>query len=555
MFRTDRIIALDVGASKIVMAEFSAAKSGAPELLNYAVGHLDVDPESETDASAYIVSTIRQLMAERGIKPAPLFMTLSGQAVFPRYVKLPPVARDKVVQIIRYEAEQNVPFPIDEVVWDYQLISGGGPDDLNVMLVAVKIENITRLTDCVLAAGLEPEIIDAAPMALYNTVRYNYPGLPGCAMVLDIGARSSNLIFIEESRIFSRSIPVAGNAITTELMKEFGIPFKEAEELKLAHAFVAFGGVYAGPENETANRVSKIARNVITRLHAEINRSINFYRSQQGGQPPSLVLLTGGSAIIPHMDTFFREKLTVEVEYLNPFANIAVNESIEPKRIEGDLHLLGEVAGLALRRALTCPVEINLMPPDLLARRVLRRRQPFFILAGVGLILTMLCWWVYFHRMRAMLETRLETAGKRIADFRKIEGRLKSVQQEKQAVQKDLDEIALVIGTRTQWLQMIDAIHACLLDGMWLNSIRPLAPAGDRVEGVEIVGRGFDDKLKLAATVDKTPIVVYRDRLRESGLFSDKTELERQLLIDSTWEFTIRARLNKPIETSGDRLR
>ncbi len=553
MFRTDRIIALDIGASKMVLAEFSTTHSGVPELLNYAVGHLDMDPESESDPSAYIVACLRQLLAENQIKPAPLYMTLSGQAVFPRYVKLPPVARDKVVQIIRYEAEQNVPFPIEEVVWDYQLISGDTPDDLNAMLVAVKAEHITRLTDCVMAAGLEPDIIDVAPMALYNAVRYNYPDLQGCTMVLDIGARTTNLIFIEQSRIFSRSIPVAGNTITAELTKEFGINFKEAEQLKLAHAFVAFGGVYAGPENETADRVSKVVRNVITRLHAEINRSINFYRSQQGGKPPDRVLLTGGSCIIPHTDTFFREKLKIPVEYFNPLANMVVHESLDPRRLEGDLHLLGEVAGLALRRGLTCPVEINLMPPALLARRALRRRQPFFILAGIGLVLTLLCWWVYFHRMRAVLESRLENVTQRIAAFRRTQHNLDRVARDKENVQRDLSEIVRLIDQRTFWLRLMNTIHGCLLEGMWINAIRPVLHDG-RIEALEITGRGFNDKLRFAATVDKTPIVVYRDRLRESGYFSDKTDLERQLLRDPIWEFTIRAYLREPVEGVTDSL-
>ena len=109
MFKSDRIIALDIGASKVIVAEFMAAKTGVPELLNYGIGSLDISPESDSDISAFIVSAIRGIIREKGIKPAPLLMTLSGQTVFPRYVKLPPVTRDKVQQIIRYEAEQNVP--------------------------------------------------------------------------------------------------------------------------------------------------------------------------------------------------------------------------------------------------------------------------------------------------------------------------------------------------------------------------------------------------------------------------------------------------------------
>ncbi|NIY14600.1 MAG: hypothetical protein GWM98_06765, partial [Nitrospinaceae bacterium] len=101
---------------------------------------------------------------------------------------------------------------------------------------------------------------------------------------------------MEENRVFSRSVPVSGNTITSEIAKMFNIPFADAEALKLEHAEVGLGGVYEGPEEETAAQIAKIVRNVVTRLHAEVNRSINFYRSQQGGSPPSQVLLTGGSS-------------------------------------------------------------------------------------------------------------------------------------------------------------------------------------------------------------------------------------------------------------------
>jgi len=522
--RTNRIIALDIGASKVVLAEFAVSRDGAPELTNYGIGQLGIQLDSETDPSAYVVSTIRDLMRERNIKPAPLLMSISGQMVFPRYVKLPPVSRDKLMQMINYEAEQNVPFPIDEVVWDYQLIGDTGSGEQNVVLVAVKIENVTSLTDCVVAAGLEPEVVDVAPMALYNAVRYNYPDLESCTMILDIGARSSNVIFIEGNRVFFRSIPVAGNAITNELMKEFELPFKDAEELKLTHAFVAFGGVYAGPESEVADRVSKIVRNVITRLHAEVNRSINFYRSQQGGNPPSLVLLTGGSSIMPHLDTFFREKLNVQVEYLNPFVNVSVSDRIDADKVGGHLHLLGEVTGVALRRSLTCPVELNLMPPVLVAKKVLRRRQPFFALSAIGLVLIMLCWWVYVYRMHDMVGTRIGNLQDKITKLTQLSSELQTIKGDQEKSKQRVDSVVEVITLRTQWLEMIEAVHSCMLEGVWLKSLTPVVDNG-KVIRISIEGAGFNDKLDLAKVEGKTPVEVMLERLRSCGYFTADTAI------------------------------
>jgi len=545
LFNRDRILTLDIGASKLVLAEFTANRQGATQLVNYGIEPLGIEPEGESDPSAYIVSTVRELMREWNIRPAPVLMTISGQAVFPRYVKLPPVTRDKVMQIIRYEAEQNVPFPIEEVVWDYQLIeSGEGDGDLNVMLVAVKTDRVTSLTDCVLAAGLEPEIVDVAPMALYNAVRYNYPSLEGCTMVLDIGARSSNVIFVEEKRIFSRSIPVAGNAITQEIMKAFDLPFREAEELKREHAFVAFGGVYAGADNDTADRVSKIVRTVVTRLHAEVNRSVNFYRSQQGGSPPSLVLLTGGSSTLPHMDTFFREKLRVQVDYLNPFTNVSVSSQIDEERIGRDAFLMGEVTGLALRNALVCPVEINLMPSHIVARKVFRKRQPFFVVAAICIILTMLCWWAYFQRMSGSLADQVRQTEERIADLQEMSRRMKAARETRAVAEARFQRLSGVVGERTRWLHVLDALHRNVLDGMWLTALEPLEQGGD-VREIRIQGQGFIDKIESGTEVE-----TFRDRLIASPEFGEGTRIERlrdAMSGDYAVEFTIVCVLEEPI--------
>ena len=115
MLGSDRILALDIGNSKLVLAEFKITSSKNLELVKYTISPLGFDPETTTDSAAYIVSGIRDAMRSSGIRPGPVAVSMSGQMVFPRYVKLPPVTPDKIAQIVRYEAQQNVPFPIDEV--------------------------------------------------------------------------------------------------------------------------------------------------------------------------------------------------------------------------------------------------------------------------------------------------------------------------------------------------------------------------------------------------------------------------------------------------------
>lgn len=558
MHKSDRILTLNIGSHRVVLAEFSVVKGEGPELLNYGVADLGIEPDSNQDTSAFIVTAVRDIMREQGIRSAPLMMTVSGQSVFPRFVKLPPVASDKIYQIVQYEAEQNVPFPMDEVVWDYQLI-GEDEDDLSVMLVAAKIESVRQVTDAVSATGMEPEIVDVAPMALYNSVRYNYPDLDGCTMVLDIGARASSLIFFEGARIFSRSIPVAGNAITQELAKEFDLSFEEAEELKLQHAFVAFGGVYAGPDSEVADRVSKIVRNVVTRLHAEVNRSINFYRSQQQGDPPSLVLMTGGSSVIPHMDTFFREKLKVQVEYLNPFSGVAVNEAVDTDRVSADLQWLAVPVGLALRRSLSCPIEIDLMPPELVKKKTFRRRQPFFGLAAAGVIMIVLCWSVYASKMRQMLDDQTKKVRDQITSLDGLQRTLKRLKKGRIAAVNGAGRVANLIRLRTLWLEMSRAIHDKMFDGMWLTAIRPDVSAdGTKITHIWVEGQGFEDRMKKAEVkLETSAVAAFLKALRETPFFVEKGELG-DLVEPSVApgafarEFEVRVALVQPIVLVGE---
>ncbi|NCA82345.1 MAG: type IV pilus assembly protein PilM [Opitutae bacterium] len=552
------ILTLDIGSHCLKLAEFADVKGGL-EMTRYAISDLGVDPQSDADRSQYIITTIHDLIRESGCKPGPVQVSISGHSVFSRFVKLPPVEPEKVYQIIQYEAQQNVPFPMNEVVWDYQLISGNN-GDVDVMLAAIKSDIVAGICDCVRFTGLEPNLVDVAPMALYNAVRYNYDNLPPCTLVVDIGARSTDLIFIEAGRIFSRSVPVAGNQITQLIMNEFGISFDDAEAMKKAHAYVAFGGAYEGPQSETVDKVSKSVRSMMTRLHQELNRSINFYRSQQGGQQPSLLLLTGGSSVIPYTDTFLREKLNVETDYFNPFNNVAVSEQIPAEQIGAHACEMGQMVGLALRQLHTCPIEVNLLPPKAEEEKKFKRKLPVFALAAAGALLTLIVWIAFYARMTgvtASVRARIET---RVGELSAVEQQLVQAEAAVAAVEGKIAKLTALESHRGVWRNLLGEISGALADGIWLTRVNPLAvlPGGDppapgapalaenAVAGIEIEGMGYLDKIKSSEAIGQ-----FRDRLRESQLFSDKTEIIWQPPARpdaSTLEFKILAVLEAPQE-------
>ncbi|MEI6211152.1 MAG: pilus assembly protein PilM, partial [bacterium] len=319
--------------------------------------------------------------------------------------------------------------------------------------------------------------------------------------------------------VFSRTIAVAGNAITQEIVKSLQVDFAEAEELKRQHAFVALGGVFSAGDDEMADRISKVVRNVVTRLHAEINRSINFYRSQQGGSAPGRVLLTGGSSVIPHMDTFFREKLQVEIDVLNPFINVQAGPALDPQQVAADVACLGEVVGLALRRSLACPVEINLMPPQLIKAKNLRNRLPFFGLAALGLLLILLVWTLYFHQAKEDYTAQEQFVRRQVSMKQNDENAMLLTLKDRDKARQSADNLLGLIPHRTDWIRLLNGTRECMIDGMWLTALEPVRGGDGRVAKLVLSGFGFKDDLDKAiaaagGTGRLTPGELLRDRLQ-----------------------------------------
>ena len=577
-FRSNRVIAMDIGAAQLKLAEFAVVKAGI-ELTNLAVCSMGIEPGKEADPTMAIMDAIQGVMKEKAIRPGPVVLTVTGALM--RQIKLPPVKRNKLHQTILYEAQQNMPFPMEEVVWDYAVM-GASENELSVELAVIKKDIVKNLTDCVEAVGLEVEIVDAAPVALYNTVRYNYGELKGCTLVVDIGAHSTNLIFMEEGRFYLRPLPLVGtgNVITQQLMKEFSMSFKDAEELKFAHASVAFGGSYEDYSDKVLSKVSKTVRGVMTRLHIEVERSINFYRTQQGGASPSRMLLAGGTSVIARTDEFFKEKLKMDVEYLNPFRNIIVNESISEDVIGACAHVMGEAVGVGLRYALPCPLEINLLPPNIKADKVFQSKEPFLVVAGISLVLIMLCWWFFFHTMTQRIALCQRAVRTQVTQLEAVEKQLQPIEARQTELKARAETLSDITFLRTQWIDVLNGIHDCLLDGMWLVSFVPVTKAvtdGGRQmtdDGRQTTDGGRGRRIQRAAAAlgpgigatkwthiqvkglifsDKAAegsIAQFRDRLRQSPLFTESTEIVLTPALnqdDYARQFTMEIGLKQPL--------
>src|SRR5580765_705585 len=383
---TKSFLAVDFGAGSLKMAEFEVNEAGGLRLKQYGLKTLGAEGAQEATREATILKALNAMIAEKSIKAKAVNVCAPGFHVFSKFVKLPPVDQSKVTQIIQYEAQQNVPFPLAEVVWDYQILGSTPGGELEVLLVAIKADVVEGLFRAAESCGLHLLLADVSPAALCNSFRYNYGDLEDCTVLLDIGAKTSNLLFFEKGKVFSRSINLGANSITQDFSNESKLKFEPAEKLKIEEGFVSLGGAYEEPENPHQAAISKIARQFMTRLHIQVNQTMQFYRGQQGGSAPQRLFLSGGASVMPYTAQFFAEKLNVPVEYFNPFRNVQIDPSVSLEELVRVAHSLGEVVGLGLRNLANCPVELNLMPESTRKWRTFNEKKPYLVATVFSLV-------------------------------------------------------------------------------------------------------------------------------------------------------------------------
>ena len=499
MARPTRLISLNLGSQTIGLAEFRVQAHGGLVLADYRFRDIPADPTGEEMARPQMPIALREMMNELQIKRGRINYAVSGQSVFARFVKLPSVDEEKIERIISFEAQQNVPFPIDEVVWDYQLVGGGGGEPIQVVLVAIKVDLLDQINGAVEETGLRTSIVDVAPMALYNAFRYNYSDLTGCSLLVDIGARTTNLLFIEPAKVFSRSIPIGGSSITAAIAREFGEPFATAESRKKRDGFVSLGGAYAEPTDPEVARVSKVVRSTMTRLHGELMRSISYYRGQQQGSPPERIFLCGGSAGMPYMREFFNEKLQVPIEFFNPLRNVTAAAPVPAAELARSAHFLGEVVGLALRSVSSCPMELNLLPRNVVRKHELDRRRPFFIMAAACVILTLLGWSVYHTRAAQVTQQTTRALQQKIDTMRIAETRLDKLKKQIASLDSVAVPLIAAINDRSFWPEILEDLNAHLPEAdIWVTELAATS-------GGKLLGAGEKRGAEIAPT--STPVI------------------------------------------------
>lgn len=534
MASADYMLCIDVGASSIKAAEFSYTPTGEMLMERFAFKEFSV-PESalqniiETDSRVDLLEALNEVLEQNHFRSKKVCLSLSGHDAYIRFVKVPAMVNDekKIRQIIEFEAKSAIPYDMSEVVWDSQLLkSADDSGEIEAMFVIVKGDEIEEITSLIESAGKQVDFVEVSPTACYNAARLNGIGDNGCELILNIGDRCSSLLFVDSGRLFVRIIPIAGHAITLQISKEFGISYQEAEEMKRRHGFVALGGAYEEPDSEVAATVSKIVRNVMTRLHGEISRSINVYRSQQKGRKPEKLYLAGGSSVMGYTPRFFSEKLKMPVEYMNPFKNIVLGDDVDKEKLADIAHMFSEPIGLALRHVMTCPVEISLMPRSLQKYIEFKSKIPYFYAAAATLLLCLLVTFFSLTKVLGMSNDKKDIAVELLKKTENKISRLKNAEGDFNSVRSEYEEAAKLLSERIRWPELINEVQAVLPNNVWVTQLE----LSHSVGGTQTPARQEEEGLFGGMGSKSQPVQVVRDYvsifMRGYGLVLDRNFVE-----------------------------
>jgi type IV pilus assembly protein PilM len=351
MARGRRVLGLDIGSNSIKILELKPYKK-TYSLVKFGMEHLPSEAivDGAVMNSSIVSSAISNLVRRHKVKTKDVAISVSGHSVIIKKINLPIMSDNELEESIQWEAEQYIPFDINDVNIDAQVLTrdkDSTSGQMEVLLVAAKKELINDYFAAVKEAGLNPAVVDVDAFALQNAFELNYQVKATDVVVLaNIGASFVNLSVLREgASSFTRDISFGGNQYTEEIQKQANVSYEKAEELKFGRS--------PGGETElgVSTEIQSILDSVSTSLAAELQRSLDFYSATAVDEKIAKIYLSGGTAIIPGLSDIIEDKIGIPVEIMNPFKSLDVNPKvIDSEEIE-KIGPIGAIAlGLALRR-------------------------------------------------------------------------------------------------------------------------------------------------------------------------------------------------------------
>ena len=430
--------------------------------------------QPEAEPAELVREALETFLSRNELVGDTVAMSVGGQNGLMRFIKLPPVEAKKIPDIVKYEARQQIPFSLDDVVWDYQQLTGGSEEDgfalePEVGLFAMKRDQVARALAPLEAAGIEVDLIQLAPLAVYNYVcfdrleelgaqPYDPAKPPASTVVISLGTDTTDLVVTNGFRVWQRNIPIGGNHFTRALSKELKLTFVKAEHLKRN-----------ATQADDPKAVFQAMRPVFSDLLAEIQRSLGYFQSLDKAAQIGEVIALGNAMKLPGLQRYLAQNLEQEVRPIEEFNRLSAGSAGGNAQFKENVLTFGPAYGLCVQALGKSELRTNLLPEEIVRTRMIRAKKPWAV-AGVAAVLLGLTFNYFTHVSswqsadikRSDYSSAFSLANTTKTDADRMESERASIREAAANIAKTQEQLTSNVEGRLVWLDLVKALDAAL---------------------------------------------------------------------------------------------
>ncbi len=377
MANTQAVWGIDLGRCALKAIKLRVGADDKVEIV--ACDYIEHDQDlsqAEDKRHELIAAALEKFLSRNDISKDAVAVSVPGQQTLARFTKLPPVAPKRIPDIVRYEADQQIPFDMDEVIWDYQTFESEGLPDLEVGIFAIKRELLREHLLHFEQASIEPIAVQTGPLGVYNAAYFDECISSETTIMLDIGATNADLVIGTQHSLWTRTIQIGGNHFTEALVKAFKLSFAKAESLKRS-----------AETSKYKRQIFQAMRPVFADLVQELQRSIGFYSSTHREAQIDKIVGCGNAFRLPGLAKYLHQNLDLEVEVLSAPKNSTISATAMGEVMKDDFLSFTVAYGIALQSLEKGKIQCNLLPTEIAKQLVWRKKKPAFAAAAACLLL------------------------------------------------------------------------------------------------------------------------------------------------------------------------
>lgn len=461
-------IIVNCGATQVGVAVFSS-NAGRLTLERLVIENLDYDYAGEDAWLGALSVALGGIV--RGLKiSGPASVVIPGYLLLTKSIKVPQVEKAKQAQIIGFEAQNQIPFPLNEVVWDSQIIATDGVE-AEVMLFALKQDAAARIAGVVAGSGLTPSVLQASTLLDYQGWRAANPGDTDEVLIINIGARTTNMTFVNAAGFSVHNVNVGGNLLTQSISDTLALPFSKAEAIKVAH----FSGLRPLADADPhANALTQNAQSFMRRISQEVTKRIVIYKRQNQNRQPARIILTGRGSLLPGLSEHLCETQRISVDYFDPFSAFSAAPVVDPGYLEGCRVSLSETLGEASRSVLPGAVGVNLLPASLENQMAFSRQKPLLVAAAALFAIAPWPVWHHFNTAAQAAVSEVSAVEKRAAELLAFRSSIETAKGDASRVAARVASLSAAAKARDNWREFLADLQTRIMavKDVWIEDLR-----------------------------------------------------------------------------------